>query len=120
MAARNGWEARSWGLLKSELLGAATERIKAVQGFKKLGLNETVLNLVKEYNRVLAIPARAQLDLYHLAISVGNGVEFILSWNFTHIANAYIREKLYEINSTLNLRTPTICTTEELIGGIYE
>jgi hypothetical protein len=33
---------------------------------------------------------------------------------------AYVREKLYEINSKLGLRTPTICTPEELIGEIYE
>jgi len=52
--------------------------------------------------------------------SVGNGMDFVLSWNFKHIANAYVREKLYEINSKLGLRTPTICTPEELIGGIYE
>jgi hypothetical protein len=71
-------------------------------------------------NKVLDIPSKAQLDLYHLAISVGNGMDFVLSWNFKHIANAYVREKLYEINSKLNLRTPTICTPEELIGGIYE
>ena len=64
----------------------------------------------------LNIPERAQLDLYHLALSVGNGMDYVLSWNFKHIANAYIREKLTEINSLLGLRTPTICTPEELIG----
>jgi hypothetical protein len=99
---------------------SASERLKVVKEFKKIGLNETVLNLVKEYNKVLDIPSKAQLDLFHLAISVGNGMDFILSWNFKHIANAYVRETLYETNSRLNLRTPTICTPEELIGGIYE
>jgi hypothetical protein len=55
---------------------AASERLKAIKTFKKIGLNETVLD--------------------------------------------YVRERLYEINGKLNLRTPTICTPEELIGGIYE
>jgi hypothetical protein len=99
---------------------AAAERIKVIKEFKKIGLNETVLGLVKEYNISLDIPAKAQLDLFHLAISVGNGMDFVLSWNFKHIANAFIREKLYEINGKLNLRTPIICTPEELVGGIYE
>jgi hypothetical protein len=31
---------------------------------------------------------------YH-AIAAGNGMDYILAWNFRHIANAYIREKLY-------------------------
>jgi hypothetical protein len=96
---------------------AASLRIKAVDGFVKLGLNPTVKNLVNEYQKVLSIPPHARLDLFHLAISVGNGMEYVLSWNFKHIANAFVREKLQEINFSLNLRTPTICTPEELIGG---
>jgi hypothetical protein len=96
---------------------AASERVKTVRHFNKIGLNQTVLDLVRAYNEVLGIPAKAQYDLFHLAISVGNGVDYVLSWNFKHIANAFIREKVYYINSSLGLRTPTICTPEELIGG---
>ena len=99
---------------------ASQARLDAVKGFKKLGLNETVFNLVKEYQKKLNIPERAHLDLYHLALSVGNGMDYVLSWNFKHIANAYVREKLTKINSLLGLRTPTICTPEELIGENYE
>ena len=99
---------------------AASERMKAIENFKKLSLNQTVLDLAKHYEKGLGIPEKSKLDLYHLAISVGNGMDYILSWNFKHIANAFIREKLFEINSALGLRTPTICTPEELIGGIYE
>ena len=99
---------------------AASERVRAIQNFIKLSLNQTVLELVKKYKIELGIPERSQLDLYHLAISVGNGMDYILSWNFKHIANAFIKEKLLEINSSLGLRTPMICTPEELIGGIYE
>ena len=99
---------------------ASEARLNAIQGFKKLGLNETVFELVKEYQKNLNIPERAQLDLYHLALSVGNGMDYVLSSNFKHIANAYVREKLTEINSLLGLRTPTICTPEELIGENYE
>jgi hypothetical protein len=98
---------------------ASRDRLEAVREFKKLALNETVLELVKEYTKVLNIPKKAQLDLYHLAISAGNGMDYVLSWNFKHIANAYIREKIFEVNSDLGLRTPTICTPEELIGDNY-
>ncbi len=78
------------------------------------------MDLVNEYKKNLRIPEKSQLDFYHLAIAVGNGMDYILSWNFKHIANAYIREKLYDINTILELRTPTICTPEELIGGLNE
>ena len=96
---------------------AAADRIEACKPFQKLALNPTVLDLVKEYKNILGVPKKAYLDLYHLAISVGNGMDYVLSWNFKHIANAFIRERLYLINGSLSLRTPTICTPEELIGG---
>jgi hypothetical protein len=47
-------------------------------------------------------------------------MDYVLSWNFKHIANAYVRKKLTEINSSLGLMTPVICTPEELIGENYE
>jgi hypothetical protein len=95
---------------------AASERLKAVKGFKKLGLNETVHGLIAKYKEYLSIPEKSVVDLFHLAISVGNGIDYVLSWNFKHIANAHIREKLQDINEKLGLRTPVICTPEELIG----
>jgi hypothetical protein len=94
--------------------------LKAVEGYPKLSLTALVKTLVHEYQRVLTIPRSAQLDLFHLTISVGNGMDYIVTWNFKHIANAFIREKLYEVNCRLSLRTPTICTPEELIGGDNE
>lgn len=101
-------------------VNASLERLKAIKGFKKLSLNEEVFDIVKEYKKFLYIPEKSQLDLYHLALSVGNGMDYVLSWNFKHIANVYIRKKLTELNLSLGLRTPTICTPEELIGENYE
>jgi len=99
---------------------AAVLRQKVVAGFPQLSLTPLVRTLVHEYEKVLAIPRSARLDLFHIAISVANGMDYIVSWNFKHIANAFIREKLQEVNYKLSLRTPTICTPEELTGGDYE
>lgn len=99
---------------------AASLRIEAVREFKKLALSETVLDLAGKYKTVLPVPKKAQLDLLHLAICVGNGIDYVLSWNFKHIVNAAIREKLQDVNTDLGLRTPVICTPEELIGGSYD
>lgn len=99
---------------------AAAERLKTITDFIKIGFNDTVFKLIEEYNQVLEIPERAKLDVYHLALAVGNGMDFILTWNFKHMANAFVRDKLYRINGILGLQTPAICTPEELIGGIYD
>jgi hypothetical protein len=97
---------------------AASARLAAIQGFRKLALNPPILELIKEYRQILPVPETSQLDVFHLAISVGNGMDYVLSLHFKHIANAMIREKLQLLNTELGLRTPVICTPEELIGGV--
>jgi hypothetical protein len=42
-------------------------------------------------------------------------VDYLVTWNCGHIANALIRRKLAETNSTLALSTPIICTPEEMM-----
>jgi len=98
---------------------AASRRQTMIRGFRKLALTPVVLDLAREYKTALGIPERARLDLFHLAIAVGNGMDYVLSWNFRHIANAFVRQRLQEVNGVLGLRTPTICTPEELVGGSH-
>ncbi len=43
-------------------------------------------------------------------------MEYLLTWNCAHIANAEIRSQLQEINAKSNVWTPVICTPEELMG----
>jgi hypothetical protein len=40
---------------------------------------------------------------------------YLVSWNCTHIVNGRIRMKIEEINSKKGIRTPIICTPEELM-----
>jgi len=52
-----------------------------------------------------------------LAIAAKNGVDFIVSWNFKHIANPTIRKIFRGINDGHNLVSPEISTPEEMLGG---
>jgi len=42
-------------------------------------------------------------------------MDYILSWNFHHIANVFVKEKIQRINDEIGVETPIICTPEELI-----
>ena len=55
------------------------------------------------------------IDAFHIAASVANGMDFIVSWNFHHIANAFVKEKIRRINDSLGVVSPEICTPEELV-----
>jgi len=85
----------------------------------------TILEIVPEVKRLadtyflkLDVPEKARADTYHLALATWHGIDYLVSWNCTHIANAKIIRALDEINSRENIRTPVICTPEELMEGI--
>ena len=40
------------------------------------------------------IPSQAAEDALHIAIAVANGVDYLLTWNYKHIANASMRSAI--------------------------
>lgn len=46
-----------------------------------------------------------------------NGMDFLLTWNCTHIANAAFRPVIESECRSLSYQVPVICTPEELIMG---
>ena len=62
-----------------------------------------------------ALPTKAALDALHIAVAVVMGMDYVLTWNCTHIANAAIRPKLEDACRKLGYEPPVICTPEELM-----
>jgi len=44
-------------------------------------------------------------------------MDFLLTWNYKHIANEEIRKSIEEICHSKGYMNPIICTPEELMGG---
>lgn len=61
------------------------------------------------------IPAKAAADAAHIAVSAVHGMDFLLTWNCRHIANATIVEKLRAICIREGYSAPVICTPHELM-----
>jgi hypothetical protein len=71
--------------------------------------------LIEAFIRELSLPSRAAADAVHIALAVVNGMDFLLTWNCTHIANAANRPIIEEVCDLLGYETPVICTPEELL-----
>jgi hypothetical protein len=102
---------------------AAQNRMDAIKTFPLLELPEEVFDLAQKYLKEVQIPRKSQLDAFHISAAVVNGMDYILSWNFHHIANVFVKQKIQRINESLGVETPIICTPEELIeneGDKYE
>lgn len=61
------------------------------------------------------MPPKAAVDAAHVAIATVHGVNFLLTWNCAHIANAVMRERIEDICRRGGYRPPVICTPEELM-----
>jgi hypothetical protein len=70
--------------------------------------------LVTHYIEQRVMPDDALGDAAHLAIASQHGIDFILTWNCRHLANANKRKHIEVVNARLGLRTPIIATPFEL------
>ncbi len=70
-------------------------------------------------SRILAsgkIPRKAATDAAHIAIRAVHGMDFLVTWNCVHIANAAIAKALVSLCRNHACECPVICTPEELFG----
>jgi len=80
----------------------------------ELQATQAVKTLARELVARNALPAVAELDALHVAIAAVNGIEYLLTWNCTRIANAHTRPKIEATCRALGYEPPIICTPQEL------
>ncbi len=94
---------------------AAALRMQRVATFPLLEATDDVERLAEHYYRELPIPEKARADCYHLALATWHGMHYLLSWNMAHIVNGAVIRRLQELNAARGIRTPVVCTPEELM-----
>ena len=95
-----------------EMIQARARLLKEVSLFP---INEGILELAALLMAPGAIPDKAAPDAVHIAAAAMQGCEFLLTWNFRHIANVRIRREVERILAKNGYTKTTICTPEELI-----
>lgn len=95
---------------------AAEKRLGIIETIPLLELNEKVVSLANVLIEK-AIPKKAVEDALHIAIAAIHGMDYLLTWNCKHIANAEKEHAILEICYKNHLNPPVICTPEELMGG---
>jgi hypothetical protein len=94
---------------------AAARRIGELRDIPMLTSGPGTGVLVRSLLRSGALPTTARVDAAHVAIAAINGVDFLLTWNLRHLANAAVRGKIDEACRRAGLVPPIICTPEELM-----
>jgi len=94
----------------------AAKRLEVLQSLFVLELTENVQDLGLQFLTKSSMPAKAADDAIHIAAATVHGMDYVLTWNCKHIANAQIQKKLAEISTNFGYKLPTICTPYELMG----
>jgi hypothetical protein len=94
---------------------AASRRLSILASLPVLSIGNEVAGLPTHFIEVGALPQKAFVDAVHVAAAATHGMDFLLTWNCKHIANATIRGRLESLCRTRNLQPPMICTLEELL-----
>ena len=94
---------------------AARSRLAVADGVPALTATPEAQALAAALLRAAAMPAKAAVDAAHVAIATVHGMNFLLTWNCTHIANAVMRESIEAVCRRAGFRPPVICTPEELL-----
>jgi hypothetical protein len=64
------------------------------------------------------MPASALLDALHVASAAVGKVEYLLTQNCKHIANARVLPGVYKLLKELGFAQLLICTPAEFLGGL--
>lgn len=95
---------------------AAQERLEIIANLDLLDGTTATDSLAAALIASNAIPVTEPRDAFHIAITATNGVKYLLTWNFKHIANATLRKRIEGVCRDSGFEPPTICTPDELLG----
>ena len=95
---------------------AAAKRLAALEVITHLDVSEEIITFANHLIDFKAIPKNEVRDAYHLSVACIHGVNYLLTWNCKHLANAEKREEIEQAGTQFGYRTPIICTPEELLG----
>lgn len=94
---------------------AAADRLAVLDQLPTLATTDAAMELAQNLIEDNALPQKAAQDALHLAIAAVNGIEYLVTWNCRHLANATMRQQIEMTCRSAGYVCPIICTPEELV-----
>lgn len=92
------------------------QKLALMENIELLAINWEIEEIVEVYISNYLMPKDELGDALHLAIASYHKMDFLLTWNCKHLANANKRDHIRRINERLKIFTPELVTPYELIG----
>lgn len=95
----------------------AMRRLEELRTIPLLDVSDAAGALARRLINDKTLPAKAALDALHIAVATVHGIDYLLTWNCKHIANAEMQNKMAAACRASGYEPPIICTPEELSGS---
>lgn len=93
----------------------ARQRVEMCDGLQLLAVSDEAERLAPLLLKAAGMAPNAATDALHVAVATVHGMDYLLSWNCAHIANATIRRAIDKQCRASGYEPPVICTPQELI-----
>ena len=97
---------------------ASGRRLALMVGLPLLDITHTVTAFAAFLAQAVALPPRTGADALHIAFATVHGMDYLLTWNCTQIANAELRLLVERACRKQGYRAPIMCTPEELMEEV--
>ncbi len=98
----------------------AAKRLASLDGISVLPDAPEISEIADAIMSLGVLPAKAQVDALHIASVAHHRIQYLLTWNCKHIANARILPSIHAVLTDMGIPIPIICTPEELLGDDTE
>ena len=97
-------------------LEAAARRVEFLAALPLLDITSAVVLFARRLLETVGMPPQAAADALHIATAACHGMEYLMTWNSTHIANAEYRPRVERACRAHGYEAPVLCTPDELMG----
>jgi predicted nucleic acid-binding protein len=94
----------------------AKQRLASLDGMPLLPITPEVPKIAQRIMALGVLPRKAQVDALHISLAAHHRIQYLLTWNCKHIANARILPRIHDILANMEIPIPIICTPEEMLG----
>lgn len=93
---------------------AAKRRLSVMKNIPEIDITKEIEDFARKLFDELHFSQKAKIDALHIAAATVGGMDYLLTWNCAHIANAFLRPKIERVCRASDYEPTTICTPQEL------
>jgi len=93
----------------------AQERVQYLAGIPLVTLRSEIDDLAAEIMARTILPNDAIVDALHIASASFSRVDYLLTWNCSHIANPMILPRVFRTLNDFGLPFPVVCTPKDML-----